>query len=204
MSDRKLSVSFKGGSGFEAPLVSIGGDTVEDLNYQLDQVLAQGTLERAVALAVRFQQGYVPARRDGAPGAPPARQDPAPSQPAYAQPPQQQVTNQPPPAQQAPQRDPWADNPPQPPNDWSSVPPQADPWGPPQGSFGGQQQAPQQRQQAPAQQAPSGPTPYCQCGQPMEYKNTNNGKPVWRCRDWRWNSGSPTPNHDSMFVESRR
>lgn len=200
MSDRKISVSFKGGSGYEAPLISVGGDTVEDLNFQLDQVLAQGTLERAVALAVRFQQGYVPARRDGAPGAPAARQDPTPSQPSYAQPPQQQVHNQAPPAQASQQHDPWAQSTPQPPAGWNDVPPAADPWGPPQGSFQGQQQ----QQQAPApQQSPSGPTPYCQCGQPMEFKNTNNGKPVWRCHDWRWNNGNPTPNHDSVFVDKR-
>lgn len=40
----------------------------------------------------------------------------------------------------------------------------------------------------------------CTCGQPLERKETKNGKPVDRCPAWRWNDGNPTPDHVSEVV----
>lgn len=82
-------------------------------------------------------------------------------------------------------------------------------------SFGGGDRglsapAPQQQYQQPAQYTP--PTPaaaappqqshpnaqlhpegkQCEvCGQVLEYKKTQAGKPKWQCSQWRWNNGSP-------------
>ena len=86
-----------------------------------------------------------------------------------------------------------------------SAPQQQDPWG------GQQQAAPQfaqNQRQAPQQQVQSGnmqtgggqrkfggrPHPEghsCEmCGKVLEYKETSGGKGVFRCPDWRWNSGN--------------
>ena len=190
MSDRKLSFSFKGGVGYEAPLFSIGGDSVEELNYQLDALINAGSLQKAAAIAIAFQNGYRSLRHGDTGGQEPPQE-------TYSQPPvgaQPSGGYQGPPASQtAPQGDPWA-----------SQPPPQDPWanqGPPPAWAGGGQQ---QQQQPPPQQG-GGRPPVCQCGQPMEYKvTTGSGKPVWRCRQWRYNNGNPTPNHDQIWVEGNR
>lgn len=81
------------------------------------------------------------------------------------------------------------------------------PAAPQQQAWGNQatpQQAPQQQSQT-AQQGgwnnqqatfhPEGKQ--CQqCGNVLEYKKTQSGKPKWQCADWRWNNG--TPNNHAM------
>lgn len=76
----------------------------------------------------------------------------------------------------------------------------------PQGWGAAAQQVPQQA--APPQQGgrgqfagpphPEGKT--CQCGQVLEFKTTGSGKGVYRCSQWRWQNGNPTPNHDQEWA----
>lgn len=183
--DRKITVTLKGGVGFDAPWVVIGGDTLDEVNYQLDQVLAAGTLQKAAQVAIAFHNGFRAGRHAaGDHGQEPPRE-------TYTQPPAGAV-----PAPQQNQDSPSWDN-------WSSQrpPAQQDPW------TGQQQpqQPPQQAQQGWGQQtqqnAAPGGAPICQCGQIMEHKTTGGGKPVWRCKDWRWNNGNPSTNHDQIWVE---
>lgn len=176
MSDRKLSISVKGGVGYEAPLLSLGGDSVEELNFQMEQVMSQGTLGLATALALRFQNGYREGRHE------------APAQQGQQTPPAAQRTQQRPPAQRPPE--PWENQDPADP--WGTQSPAADPWAnrpqPAQGQGRG---------------APNG-NPVCQCGQVMEFKQTAGGKNVWRCPEWRWNNGNPNTNHDQAWPDDPR
>lgn len=71
---------------------------------------------------------------------------------------------------------------------WGAAQPQS---APPQQQGGGQGQFG-------AQLHPEGKQ--CQCGQVLEFKKTGSGKGVWRCGQWRWNNGNPTPNHDQDWA----
>lgn len=195
MSDRTITVTLKAGEGFAAPWVVIGGDQLDEVNYKLDQILAAGTLQKAAAVAIAFHNGYRSLRHaDGAQEVP---------QESYSQPPvgsgPPSGYQGPPASQTAPQGDPWANQGPPPQDPWANQGPS------PQWATGSQgYQAPpqtQQTQQAPPQNQGGGRPPICTCGKSMEYKNTTGGKAVWRCPDWRWNNGNPTPNHDQIWVE---
>jgi hypothetical protein len=65
-----------------------------------------------------------------------------------------------------------------------------------------QQSAPPQQQgggnRFGGQQHPEGKQ--CQCGQVLEVKTTGSNKTVFRCPQWRWNNGNPTPNHDQEWA----
>lgn len=194
MSDRKLSYSFKGGTGYEAPLLSIGGDSVEELNFQLQAIMGAGTLQLATEVALRFQAEY----RDGRH---------APGQQGQQQPPQQSPQGQQPP-QGAHQG--YHQPPNQQPDPWGGQGAPQDPWANQQPAQqtqgGGYQQGQQSQAQQQPQWQPGNAPPTCQCGQQMEYKmaGANKDKPVWRCKDWRWNNGNPTTNHDQIWVEGTR
>lgn len=73
-------------------------------------------------------------------------------------------------------------------------------WG--QGQPAAQQGAPQQRQHSNKYGGaphPEGKT--CEaCPNVLEKKTTSSGKAVWRCPDWRWNSGNPN-GHSNEFID---
>ena len=61
-----------------------------------------------------------------------------------------------------------------------------------------QQSRPSAPQGGGASQHPEGKA--CeQCGQGLEYKKTGSGKGVFRCPQWRWNSGNPN-NHTQEWA----
>lgn len=198
MGDRNITVTLKAGESFKDPWVVIGGDTLEEINHQLDTILQAGTLQKASQVAIAFHNGFRAIRHGGSS---PEQQGPPPE--TYSQPPV--GSQQAPPATQAApqgsaQAPPW--------DNWSSAPQQAvqqppvqpqDPWAGAPNWATGQPGGQQPQQQAPAPQ--QGGAPVCQCRKVMEHKVTGGGKPVWRCPDWRWNNGTPTPNHDQIWVE---
>lgn len=201
MGDRNVTVTLKAGEGFNAPWVVIGGDTLQEINHQLDTILAAGTLQKAAQVAIAFHNGYRALRHEDGSQQPP--QAPQAVQEAPAQP-QMGFSGQAPPYD--PATDPWA-------NQQGQQAPAADPWANaphnPAVQQAQQQAQPQQGyaygqgvgQAAPQQQGnPGGRAPVCQCGQVCELKTTGSGRQAWRCPSWRWNNGNPTPNHDQHWV----
>lgn len=187
MSEKKISISWKPGTGFESPLINVQGDSAAEVDHNLRELIQSGLLTRVLQSAVNSQQEYTSLKR-GASG--------------YVEEPPQEVYSQPPVGAQ-PTQNPWdaqqaAQQGQQPPWDnWSSGGQQTQ-QAPPQQHQGAQQGWGQQN---PAPQPQQGGAPVCKCGKVMEHKVTGGGKPVWRCTDWRWNNGNPTPNHDQIWVE---
>ena len=160
-----LSVTLKGGVGYDAPWVVIYGNTPDEVTQKL-QSIANGSLIEATVVAAN-------ALKAGNRAAPLAQGGPD----AYAS------------GSSFGGGDHGLEAPPQQEQQQSSG------WGNSNsGGGGGQRQDSGWNRPAP-RKTDSGPTHpgglTCHCGQAAEFKRTGSGKEVWRCPQWRWNNGSP-------------
>lgn len=85
MSERKITLTLKGGEGFDSPWIVFGGDTIQEIEYDLDQFRASQLMAKAVHMAAEFKAAHIEKRRASGQQAttpPPAE---VPKQPVQAQ-----------------------------------------------------------------------------------------------------------------------